>query len=72
MEDKHDASETIIRYELSHLHENERDTSYYTVLTFASQLCEFLKVGSIRTPVLIKGRLERTEINLMHFKWKVS
>ena len=25
---------------------------------------------SIRTPMLIKGRLERTETNLMHFKWE--
>jgi len=29
------------------------------------------KVSSIRMPMLIQGRLERTGTNLMHFKWKV-
>ena len=29
-------------------------------------------VSPIRTPILIQGRLERTETNLMHFKWKVT
>jgi len=27
------------------------------------------KVSSIRTHMLIQGRLERTETNLIHFKW---
>jgi len=27
-------------------------------------------VSSIRTPMLIQGRLERVETNLMHFKWE--
>ena len=26
----------------------------------------------IRTPMLIQGSLERTETNLMHFKWEVN
>jgi len=26
----------------------------------------------IRTPVVIQGRLELTEANLMHFKWEVT
>jgi len=29
-------------------------------------------VRSIRTPMLIQGRLERTETNRMHFKWEVT
>ena len=33
---------------------------------------KIFKVSSIRTPVLIQGRLERTETNLMHFKWEVT
>jgi len=28
--------------------------------------------SSIRTPLLIQGRLEHTEINLMHFIWEVT
>jgi len=28
--------------------------------------------SSIRTPMLIPGRFERTETNLMHFKWEVT
>jgi len=30
------------------------------------------KVSSIRTPMLIQGRLQRTVTNLMHFKWEVT
>jgi len=30
------------------------------------------KASFIRTPMLIQGRLERTETNLMHFKWDVT
>ena len=30
------------------------------------------KVNSIRTPMLTQGRFERTENNLMHFKWEVT
>jgi len=30
------------------------------------------KVSSVRTPMLMRGRLERTETNLMHFKWEVT
>jgi len=30
------------------------------------------KISSIRTPVLMQGRLERTETNLIHFKWEVT
>jgi len=29
-------------------------------------------VSSIRTPMVIQGRLERAEINLMHFKWEMT
>jgi len=29
-------------------------------------------VSSIRTPVFIQGRLERTETKLMHLKWEVA
>jgi len=29
-------------------------------------------ISSIRTPLLIQERLERTEINLMHYKWEVT
>ena len=32
----------------------------------------FHSVNSIRTPMLIQGRLERTETNLMQFKWEVT
>jgi len=30
------------------------------------------KVSSIRTPMLIQGKLERTETNRMHFKWEAT
>jgi len=30
------------------------------------------KVSSIRTPMLIQGRFERRETNLMHFQWEVT
>jgi len=33
------------------------------------QVNNFSKVSSIRTPMLIQGRLERTGTNLMYFKW---
>ena len=32
----------------------------------------FLKGSSIRTLMLIQGRPERTETNLMQFKWEVT
>jgi len=30
------------------------------------------KVSSIRSPMLIQGRLERSETNLTHFKWEMT
>jgi len=30
---------------------------------------KYFVVSSIRTPMLTQGRLERTETNLMYFKW---
>jgi len=35
------------------------------------QLVNFKVISSIRTPMLIQGRLDRTETNLMHCKWEV-
>jgi len=29
-------------------------------------------VCSTRTPMLLRGRLKRTETNLMHYKWEVT
>jgi len=46
--------------------------------TYLNSLIELLrdevsfKVSSIRTPMLIQWRLERTETNIMHFKWDVT
>ena len=36
------------------------------------EIVHFLKVSSIRTPMLIQGSLGRTEINPMYFKWVSS
>jgi len=36
---------------------------------YESDVVLLLLVSSIRTPVLIPGRLELTETNLMHFKY---
>jgi len=32
----------------------------------------FFSVSSIRTLMLIQGRLEHTETNLIHFKWEMT
>jgi len=44
------------------------ETSHRNPPIFRSDIKK--KVSSIRTPMLILGRLERTETNLMHFKWE--
>ena len=36
------------------------------------ELSKTNKVSSFRTPMLIQGRLDRTETNPMHFKWEVT
>jgi len=38
----------------------------------ARYLGHYQKVSSIRTSMSIQGRLERTETNLMNFKWEVT
>jgi len=47
------------------VYDYEQDKSSPEILTGIKQ---FEKKGSVRTPMLIQGRHEHTETNLMHFK----
>jgi len=40
--------------------------------SYNDKIQAFFLVGSIRTPILINGIIERTEINPMHFKWEMN
>ena len=69
---------SLIRRDMSSLNTSNRlcENSYLKsvrilasrVIISFKRIYQKVKVSSIRTPVLIQGRLERTEINLMHFK----